>query len=140
MKKSLKIWLITWASLLVAWWARAGLTKKWVIPNWFEIEALCPNTKIFLRNPFVIENDYKLDYNWDWKNQFREDWTHKDYKDYENDLDLSQTLKSMGLRATWCPNIFCQQVADDWTYKNQKHYYWDSEKKEMILIKWLLMD
>ena len=43
MKKWLKIWLIVWWSLLVAWWARAGLTKTWIIPNWFEIEALCPN-------------------------------------------------------------------------------------------------
>jgi len=41
MKKSLKIWLITWASILVAWWARAWLTKAGVIPNWFEIEILC---------------------------------------------------------------------------------------------------
>ena len=41
MKKSLKIWLITWASILVAWWARAWLTKAWIIPNWFDIEALC---------------------------------------------------------------------------------------------------
>ena len=41
MKKSLKIWLITWASLLVAWWARAWLTKAGVIPNWLDIELLC---------------------------------------------------------------------------------------------------
>ena len=42
MKKSLKIWLITWASILVAWWARAWLTKAWIIPNWLGIELLCP--------------------------------------------------------------------------------------------------
>ena len=42
MKKSLKIWLIIWWSLLVVWWAWAWLTKTWIIPNWFEIEALCP--------------------------------------------------------------------------------------------------
>ena len=41
MKKGLKIWLIVWWSLLVAWWARAGLTKVGIIPNWFKIEALC---------------------------------------------------------------------------------------------------
>ena len=40
MKKSLKIWLITWVSVLVAWWARAWLTKAWIIPNWFDIEFL----------------------------------------------------------------------------------------------------
>ena len=41
MKKSLKIWLIIWTSILVAWWARAWLTKAGVIPNWLWIEALC---------------------------------------------------------------------------------------------------
>lgn len=40
MKKGLKIWLIVWWSLLVAWWAWAWLTKTWVIPNWFDIEFL----------------------------------------------------------------------------------------------------
>ena len=47
MKKWLKIWLIAWASILIAWWAWAWLTKTWVIPNWFDIELLCPwNQKI----------------------------------------------------------------------------------------------
>lgn len=41
MKKWLKFWLIVWWFLLVVWWARAGLTKAWVIPNWFWIKALC---------------------------------------------------------------------------------------------------
>jgi len=42
MKKWLKIWLIVWWSLLVTWWAWAWLTKTWVIPNWFDVELLCP--------------------------------------------------------------------------------------------------
>ena len=42
MKKGLKIWLITCVSVRVVWWAWAWLTKAWVIPNWFWIEALCP--------------------------------------------------------------------------------------------------
>jgi len=41
MKKGWKIWLITWASVLVAWGAWAWLTKTWIIPNWFDIELLC---------------------------------------------------------------------------------------------------
>ena len=41
MKKSLKIWLIVWWSVLVVWWAWAWLTKAWVIPNWLWIEVLC---------------------------------------------------------------------------------------------------
>lgn len=43
MKKWLKIWLITWVSIVVAWWAWAWLTKAWIIPNRLDIEALCPN-------------------------------------------------------------------------------------------------
>ena len=47
MKKWLKIWLIAWVSVLVLWWARAGLTKAWVVPNWLDIELLSPwNQKI----------------------------------------------------------------------------------------------
>ena len=42
MKKGLKIWLIVWWLVLVAWWAWAWLTKAWVIPNWLDIELLCP--------------------------------------------------------------------------------------------------
>ena len=42
MKKSLKIWLIAWASILVVWWARAWLTKAGIIPNWLWVEVLCP--------------------------------------------------------------------------------------------------
>ena len=50
MKKSLKIWLIVWWSLLIAWWAWAWLTKAWVIPNWFEIELLCPLEETTIKN------------------------------------------------------------------------------------------
>lgn len=50
MKRGLKIWLIIWWSILIAWWVRAWLTKAWVIPNWFNIEILCPNS---------IINDYQ---------------------------------------------------------------------------------
>lgn len=44
MRKWWKIVLISWISILVLWWVRAWLTKAWVIPNWLEIEALCPFT------------------------------------------------------------------------------------------------
>jgi len=45
MKKWLKIWLIVWWSVLIVWWAWAGLTKIWIIPNWLDIELLCPWNK-----------------------------------------------------------------------------------------------
>ena len=41
MKRGFKIWLIAWASVLLVWWTWAWLTKVWVIPNRFWIEALC---------------------------------------------------------------------------------------------------
>ena len=60
MKKWLKIWLIVWWSLLVAWWARAWLTKAGIIPNWLGIEALCScvncNWKIFDEWDFPQKN------------------------------------------------------------------------------------
>ena len=60
MKKWLKIWLIVWWSLLVAWWARAWLTKVWIIPNWLSIDMLCPwnctncNWQTFWHQPMLI--------------------------------------------------------------------------------------
>ena len=54
-------------------------------------------------------------------------------EDYD-DPDLSSAIKSLWLRSTYCPNIFCQAVADDGTYSNQKHYYWNQDSKKMILI------
>ena len=47
MKKWLKIWFIIWASIIVAWWVWAWLTKIWTIPNWFNIDVLCPNVYEF---------------------------------------------------------------------------------------------
>ena len=55
MKKWLKIWLILWWSLLIAWWAWAWLTKAWVIPNWLWIKALCS----------CVDCNWKDFYEWD---------------------------------------------------------------------------
>ena len=70
MKKGLKIWLIIWWSLLIAWWALAWLTKAWVIPNWFDIELLCPEKKGEVK--VYYETDYtnywcNSDWACDWK-------------------------------------------------------------------------
>lgn len=58
MKKSLKIWLIAWASILVAWWARAWLTKAGVIPNWLWIESLYPKQKTFIDRDYWCYDDW----------------------------------------------------------------------------------
>ena len=56
------------------------------------------------------------------------------YAEDYNDSDLSSAMKSLWLRSTYCPNIFCQAVADDGTYSNQKHYYRNQDNKTMTLI------
>ena len=61
MKKGLKIWLIVWGSVLVAWWAWAGLTKAWVIPNFTGLEILNPNDEPCISPNNEIRPDY--DYN-----------------------------------------------------------------------------
>ncbi len=88
MKKWLKIWLIIWWSILIAWWARAWLTKTWVIPNWFEIEALCPNTENFLKNRSVIQSNYESD--------LHDVFSEKDnsIKDYNLDQNSNNNLDS----------------------------------------------
>ena len=61
MKKGVKIWLIVWGFVLVAWWALAWLTKVWVIPNFTGLEALNSNKRTWI-NPNVEKlPDY--DYN-----------------------------------------------------------------------------
>ena len=70
MKKSLKIWLIVWWSLLVVWWTWAWLTKTWVIPNWFWIEVLCS----------CVDCHWIVFYEWDYSQvNWREccEWTYK---------------------------------------------------------------
>lgn len=62
MKKSLKIGLIVWWSLLVIWWAWAWLTKAWIIPNWFWFEALCPNINFDTLSVWNNENLIKEDH------------------------------------------------------------------------------
>ena len=42
MKEWLIICLIILWSLLIIWWVLAWLTKAWIIPNWLNIEILCP--------------------------------------------------------------------------------------------------
>ena len=41
-KKWIKYWLIIRLWLIILWWTWAWLTKAWAIPNWFDIEILCP--------------------------------------------------------------------------------------------------
>ncbi len=59
------------------------------------------------------------------------------YDSYLDNPRLSNAMKEMKLRSTYCSNIFCQQVGDDGTYSNQKHYYWNDEEWTMTLIPWV---
>ena len=70
MKKSLKIGLIVWWSLLVIWWTWAWLTKTWIIPNYLWIKALCS----------CVDCNWKDFYEWDIPQiSWREccEWTYK---------------------------------------------------------------
>ena len=71
MKKWLKIWLIIWWCFLITWWAWAGLTKAWIIPNWFDIEVLCP---------------WKSYINYQWENSW---WNNMNQKKYYKQSDDS---------------------------------------------------
>lgn len=52
MGRWLKIWLIIWLSAFVVLWVWIWLTKKWIIPNWLNIEAL---------NPCVYDFDFSTE-------------------------------------------------------------------------------
>lgn len=62
--KWLKVFLVIFAILLAIWWVRAWLTKVWVIPNWFDIEALCPwsslNIKIWNLNSWDYDQEIRI--------------------------------------------------------------------------------
>ena len=75
MKKWLKIWLIVWWSILIAWWAWAGLTKTWIIPNWLDIEILCPGTS----------SDFTRFWNYDRTDPNCSEKCHKQCKKHENE-------------------------------------------------------
>ena len=57
MKKGLKIWLISCASVRAVWLAWAWLTKAWVISNWLWIEALCPNQEEVRLHWYIIHTN-----------------------------------------------------------------------------------
>ncbi len=115
MKKWLKIWLIVWWSLLVIWWAWAWLTKVWVIPNWFGIEALCS----------CVDCQWKI-FEWDdipqinWKECC--EWT---YGLYYRDFRPGYTTSDMVRK----PIIYLYPTKETqvnitlWTPKNLSHTY-----------------
>ena len=58
-KKWVKIFLIIFAILWAIWWAWAWLTKAWIIPNYFDIELLCPWTSVNI--DFWISDSWDYD-------------------------------------------------------------------------------
>jgi len=100
MKKWLKIWLIVWWSLLVAWWARAWLTKVWIIPNRLWIKALCS----------CVDCHWISFYEWDfpqinWKECC--EWTYR----YKNIEDGKVDCSKFGSKC----NV--QRIQTVWYYK-----------------------
>ena len=69
------------------------------------------------------------------RSEFKSDWRYKDYRDFASiNPALSAKMKDMKLRATSCPNVYSQQVADDGTYNKQKHYFWNNDRWTMLLM------
>ena len=88
---------------------------------------------------FTGENAYSYSTIHTWydepRNEFKEDWRYKDFRDFTSvNAELAAKMREMKLRATACPNIYSQQVWDDGTYNKRKHYYWNNDKKTMILM------
>ena len=52
MRKWLKVFLIVFAIIWAVLWVWAWLTKAWIIPNWLDIEILCPWTSIEITDIF----------------------------------------------------------------------------------------
>ena len=136
MKKWLKIWLIVWWSLLLTWWAWAWLTKAWIIPNWFDIEILCPwncincNWQVFWHQPMFYPGEEfpKVD----WQKCCK--WTYH--------IEINHDLKK--------PIIYLYPTTETeiniklWTPKNLLHTYpkYNSEKWRNVIAQpnWELED
>ena len=58
-KRFFKFFLILFAFIWAIWWVRAWLTKAWIIPNWLDVEILCPwsSTSINLWNIKIWDYD-----------------------------------------------------------------------------------
>ena len=143
MKKWLKIWLIVWWSLLVIWWAWAWLTKAWVIPNWFDIEILCPWISCIdcEWKSFLGKSVYLVPPQLDWQPCC--EWTYK-YEinkyidDYWCDSEWYCSYKPINIDDYWCdsewycsykpiiylyPTIETKVNVKLWTPKNLSHTY-----------------
>ena len=58
-KKWLKVFLVIFAFIWAISWVRAWLTKAWIIPNWFDVEFLCPWTSVNI--DFWISDSWDYD-------------------------------------------------------------------------------
>ena len=112
MKKWLKIWLIVWASVLVAWWVWAWLTKAWVIPNWLWIDALCNCVDC----KWQIFRDWK-DFQKSWRNCCN--WTYK-VDSYMIDWDTDMARKPI---IYLYPTEKTEVSVTLWTPENLSHTY-----------------
>jgi hypothetical protein len=110
---------------------RTTLTSKiYVEPEKDEFEFLTHGSAVLVDDYSTIHTWYDTP-----RSEYRADGRFKDYKDFATiNPELSAKLKDMKLRATSCPNVYCQQVADDGTYNKQKHYYWNNDRKTMVLM------
>jgi len=119
MKKWRKIWLIVWWSLLVAWWAWAWLTKAWIIPNWLDVEILCPWNEEFYEN--------NNEYTWRWYDNYNSD-AEINIELWEK-IDLEELWISQTQDKSYKPIIYLYPTTETqvnvklWTPENLSHTY-----------------
>ena len=105
MKKWLKIWLTVWWSILVAWWAWAGLTKTWIIPNRFDIELLC-SWKSCIDCQWILFNKWQFP-QIEWKECCKDTYEIFDYYECLNNIE---TLDIEPLYIEW----YNEENYDNW--------------------------
>ena len=143
MKKSLKIWLIVWWSLLIAWWAWAWLTKTWVIPNRFGIEILCPwiscidcEWKSFLHKSVYLvppQLDWQSCCEWTYEyeiNKYIDDyWCDSEWYCSYKPINIDDYLCDSEWYCSYKPIIYLYPTIETkvnvklWTPKNLSHTY-----------------
>ena len=137
MKKWLKIWLIVWWSLLVAWWAWAWLTKAGIIPNWLWVKALCSCVDCQWKN---------FDGTYLWSHPEREKCCEWTYSLYHRDFRPEHIPSDMNRK----PIIYLYPTEETqvniklWTPKNLSHTYpkynWEKWRNVIAQPNWDLED
>ena len=135
MRKWIKIWLIVWWSVLLAWWAWAWLTKTWVIPNWLGIEALCNCVDCgwkYFNEWQIPQIDWKECCEWTYNRRINSNYN---YRHFDSSIDTN-AIQLDKINVEYKPIIYLYPTQETevnvtlWTPENLSHTYpkYNSEK------------